>query len=103
MPMTSSPDSVVSEYKLTPKLTFFLAMTAGLAIASIYYCQPLLGLLKSELHAGSRDVGYILTLPQLGYALDIFLLIPLGDCYDRSKLIPTKGLMLKVALIITSL
>ncbi len=103
MSMTSSAPVAIYEQKLTPKLTFLLAMTAGLAVASLYYCQPLLGLLKSELHAGSREVGYIPTLTQLGYALGMFLLTPLGDCYDRRKLITIKGLMLMMALVITSL
>ena len=103
MSMTSSAPVAIYEQRLTPKLTFLLAMTAGLAVASLYYCQPLLGLLKSELHAGSREVGYIPTLTQLGYALGMFLLTPLGDCYDRRKLITIKGLMLMMALVITSL
>eukprot|EP00906_Rhabdomonas_costata_P011649 RCo016598 len=94
---------VVRERKLTPALTFMLAMISGLAVASLYYCQPLLGLLMSEFHVGSQEVGYIPTFTQLGYALGIFLLIPLGDCYDRRKLITLKGLLLMCALAITAL
>lgn len=80
-------------------LVFLLATAAGLGVASIYYSQPLLGLLTAELHATTAQAGLVPTLTQLGYALGILLLAPLGDRLDRGSLIAAKALVLAVALL----
>ncbi|WP_395701950.1 MFS transporter [Aquabacterium sp.] len=75
-----------------------LATGAGLAVASIYYSQPLLGVLASDLPQGAGQVGLVPTLTQLGYALGILLLSPLGDRFDRRRLIAAKSALLALAL-----
>ncbi|MBH9702994.1 MFS transporter, partial [Burkholderia cepacia] len=59
-------------------LVLLLAMGAGLAVASLYYNQPMLGILGADLHASASQLGWIPTLTQLGYAFGILLLAPLG-------------------------
>ena len=76
---------------LSPALTLLLATATGLAVASIYYVQPLLGLLASEFGVGSATVGLLPTLTQLGYGAAILLLSPLGDRFDRRRIIVTKA------------
>jgi len=80
-------------------LVLLLATGAGLAVASIYYCQPLLGLLGESLHASTTLAGLVPTLTQLGYALGILLLAPMGDRHDRRNLIVLKAAGLAVALL----
>ena len=80
-------------------LVLLLAAAAGLAVASIYYSQPLLGLLGANLHASTAQVGLVPTLTQLGYALGILLLAPLGDRRDRRSLITAKAMLLATALL----
>jgi predicted MFS family arabinose efflux permease len=80
-------------------LVLLLATAAGLAVASIYYSQPLLGLLGANLHASTAQVGWVPTLTQLGYALGILLLAPLGDRRDRRSLIALKAMVLAAALL----
>jgi predicted MFS family arabinose efflux permease len=80
-------------------LVRLLALAAGFAVASIYYSQPLLGLLGAGLHASTAQVGLVPTLTQLGYALGILLLAPLGDRRDRRSLIALKAVVLAVALL----
>ena len=80
-------------------LVLLLATAAGLAVASIYYSQPLLGLLATNLHASTAQVGLVPTLTQLGYALGILLLAPLGDRHDRRSLIALKAIVLAAALL----
>jgi predicted MFS family arabinose efflux permease len=83
---------------LSPALTLLLATATGLAVASIYYVQPLLGLLSDQFGVGSAAIGLLPTLTQLGYAAAILLLSPLGDRYDRRRIIAIKAAALVAAL-----
>ena len=79
-----------------------LATGAGLAAATIYYSQPLLGVLGSEFHASAAAIGLVPTLTQLGYALGLLLLAPLGDRFDRRRIILGKSAVLSLALLLAA-
>ena len=98
--MSSSP----SAYKqpLTPGLLLLLACGAGLAAAALYYSQPMLGVLGSELQASPGRIGLVPTLTQLGYALGLLLLAPLGDRFDRRRIILGKCTVLCLALLLAA-
>ncbi|OJH83411.1 MFS transporter [Serratia marcescens] len=81
-------------------VVFLLAAGAGLSVASIYYSQPMLGMMGADFHAGVADAGMVPTLTQLGYALGILLLAPLGDRYDRRRIILIKGALLTLTLLL---
>jgi len=87
---------------LSPSLVLLLASGAGLAVASLYYSQPMLGVLGADLGASNRAVGFVPTLTQLGYALGILLLAPLGDRYDRRRIILAKAAVLTAALLLAA-
>jgi len=89
--------------RLTTSLVGLLAAGAGLSVASIYYSQPMLGLLGQDLGAGEGTVGLVPTLTQLGYAAGILLLAPLGDRYDRRRIIVGKSAVLALALLLSGL
>lgn len=74
---TSSPTESI-EQSLSGRTVLMLATGAGLSVASIYYSQPLLGVMGSDLHASVGAVGMVPTLTQIGYALGILLLAPWG-------------------------
>lgn len=80
-----------------------MATGAGLSVASLYYSQPLLGDLASQLGTSDDMIGLIPMLTQLGYAAGILLLIPLGDRYDRRNIILLKTALLVLALLATTL
>jgi len=81
-------------------LVLLLATGAGLAVASLYYAQPLLGTLGADMGASAREIGLVPTLTQAGYALGIFFLAPLGDRIDRRRLILAKTAALVLALLL---
>nr|WP_237712961.1 MFS transporter [Serratia sp. M24T3] len=85
---------------LPGKMVFTLAAGAGLSVASIYYCQPMLSIMGPSLNATLTETGMVPTLTQIGYALGILLLVPLGDRFDRRRIILLKSLLLAVALLI---
>ncbi|MBE9034178.1 MFS transporter [aff. Roholtiella sp. LEGE 12411] len=66
-----------------------MAITAGIAVANLYYNQPLLAEMGRSFHASAQQVGFIPMLTQIGYALGILLFVPLGDLLERRKLIAT--------------
>jgi predicted MFS family arabinose efflux permease len=75
-----------------------LAFGAGLVVASLYYNQPMLALLASDLHATPARIGLIPTMTQLGYAVGIVGFAPLGDRLERRRVILAKCLCIVAAL-----
>ena len=98
--LTSAPAAEASG--LSRRSQFLLASGAGLSVASIYYSQPMLGIMGGSFHASIADTGLVPTLTQLGYALGILFLTPLGDRYDRRHIILLKGLLLTLTLLLCS-
>jgi len=88
------------EYTLPRSLISLMASGTGFAVASLYYAQPILSLLAVDLHTSDRTVGMIPTMTQLGYALGILLLSPLGDRHDRRQIILTKTVLLALSLVV---
>ena len=66
-----------------------LASSAGLGAANLYYAQPLAARMAGDLHAEAKDVGAALVATQVGYALGMLLLVPLGDGRERRRVIVT--------------
>ena len=90
--------SITSKHGLRPNslLVFIMAITAGISVANIYYAQPLLHTLARDFHVSNGAAGTIITMTQLGYALGLVLLVPLGDLLERRRLI-TRVLLVAVA------
>ena len=75
------------------------AATAGFTVASTYYFQPLFPVVGASLHIPASSASWISTVLQLGYALGLFLVVPLGDYFDRRRLVPLLMVLSAVGLV----
>ncbi len=64
-------------------LTWMLVIIAGISVANLYYSQPLLNMIREDLHITEFQVNLVPVVTQIGYALGLLLIIPLGDLYSR--------------------
>ena len=92
-----------SRDSLRGSLVLIMAITSGAAAANLYYNQPLLALLQKSFHASAHVTGLIPMLTQIGYAVGIFLLVPLGDLMEKRRLILTMLVLTAVALGVTAM
>ncbi|XVQ89889.1 MFS transporter [Microbispora siamensis] len=82
------------------RLLWLLTVSYGVTIANLYYCQPLLPLMARSYGVASA-VGYLPAVGQLGYALALVLVVPLGDIFRRRPLICLLLVVEVVALVVT--
>ena len=79
------------EYDKNVEMTKFLAVLfavcSGLAIGNLYWAQPLLVQIMTGFGLPQASGGLLITATQIGYALGILFLVPLGDYVERKKLI----------------
>jgi predicted MFS family arabinose efflux permease len=64
-----------------------MAVIAGAVITNLYCIQPILPLIAAEMHVGLTAVDLVAGAALLGFAAGLGLLLPLGDRYDRRKLV----------------
>lgn len=86
-----------------PFVLVLLAMGAGLSAATLYYNQPMLGLLAQAFETTEGGVGLVPMATQAGYAIGILGFAPLGDRFERSRVIAIKGAVLVAALALAGL
>ncbi|MEY0056705.1 MFS transporter [Providencia rettgeri] len=89
--------------ELTTGLTILMAIATGLVVASNYYAQPLLDTIAGQFNLTTNMAGFIVTAAQLGYAAGLLFLVPLGDLFERKRLILTMTFLSALGLLITAL
>ncbi len=70
-------------------LILLFAVATGQAVASNYLAQPLLDTIRDRYGVTAAVAGLIVTTAQIGYAAGLILLLPLGDLFERRRLIVT--------------
>ena len=72
---------------LSRKTLLLMSFAVGATVANLYYNQPLLEQIRESFGASVQQVGLIPSLTQIGYAIGMLFLVPLGDMMDRRKLV----------------
>ncbi|WJW93658.1 MFS transporter [Enterobacter pseudoroggenkampii] len=99
MSVTSAPLSA----DMPRSIVWLFATASGLSVANVYYAQPLLDALANDFGISHAAVGGVVTATQIGCALALLLVVPLGDKVDRRGLMAIQLIALVVALISVSL
>lgn len=92
-------DDVIG-HGLSPPMALLFALTCGLSVANIYFAQPLLDAMAQDLDIAPAAIGMVVTFTQIGYALGLILIVPLGDLRDRRRLIAGQIALSAVGLVI---
>ncbi|GAA5233542.1 MFS transporter [Verticiella sediminum] len=84
---------------LPRSLVWLFATASGLSVANVYFAQPLLDALARDFGISHAAIGGVVTATQIGCALALLLLVPLGDRMDRRHLMAVQLLALVAALV----
>lgn len=88
---------------LPASILWTLAIVAGISVANLYYNQPLLGMIRDELRESEFKTNLISMVSQVGYAIGLLFIVPLGDLYQRKHIIITNFSILVVSLLAIAL
>jgi predicted MFS family arabinose efflux permease len=84
-PKTEPPiDSATPEIS---SVLWIMAFTAGAGISNVFYVQSMVDVIGTSLAMSPADLGLVPASTIGGYALGLFFLVPLGDRFDRRRLI----------------
>ncbi|RNI26317.1 MFS transporter [Rufibacter latericius] len=64
-----------------------MTIATGMVVANLYYNQPLLGRIAATFQVSEAKAGSLAMLTQIGYAVGMLFIIPLGDMLRRKRLI----------------
>jgi len=68
-------------------MVLLLATACGVIVANIYYAQPLIGIIGPAVGLGPHSASLIVSLTQIGYAIGLLVLVPLGDLVENRRLV----------------
>lgn len=102
--ITPKTDSAVDS--ATPDISsvlWIMAFTAGAGISNVFYVQSMVDVIGSSLGMRPADLGLVPASTIGGYALGLFFLVPLGDRFDRKRIILCQlGLVVAALLVMAS-
>ncbi|MDD9654289.1 MFS transporter [Klebsiella pasteurii] len=98
-----SPSLIDPETVMPRSLVWLFALASGLSVANVYYAQPLLDALARDFAISDAAIGGVIAATQIGCAMALLLLVPLGDRVNRRRLIATQVFLLIAALTAVSL
>ena len=84
---------------LPAHILWTLAIVAGVSVANLYYNQSLLNIMRHELEVSEFKTNLIAMITQIGYALGLLFIVPLGDLYRRKNIILTNFFLLIFSLL----
>lgn len=93
----------MKQVPLSNQVLYLLSISAGLVVANLYYNQPLLHQISVSFNVSEQEVSNVALFTQLGYALGLLFIIPLGDKVSNKKILRLDFLIMVIALTIAGL
>lgn len=85
---SSSTDGLATRSSgLSSGLTLIFAVAVGIVVSSLYASQPIVAPVGASLGLSSSASGLVTTLTLIGYAVGLFMLVPLADISENRRLI----------------
>lgn len=78
---------------MTRGMVMLFAFCCGAIVANIYYTQPIIELIAPDIGLTPALASLIVSLTQIGYALGLFFLVPLGDLLENRRLMIATNLV----------
>ncbi|KVG89209.1 hypothetical protein WJ36_26335 [Burkholderia ubonensis] len=94
-----APDADAAGNRLSTARVALLAACCAASVANVYYAQPLLDSIARDFAIPHAEVGGVITATQLGCALALLLVVPLGDLLNRTRLLAVQLALLTAACI----
>jgi predicted MFS family arabinose efflux permease len=102
-PHPRAPASAASAPPGLPRrMAVLLAVACGAAVANNYYAQPLLHTIGTSFGVPGSTAGLLVTAGQVGYAAGLAFLVPLGDVWERRRLITRMMVLTSAALCVAA-
>ncbi|MGQ7845130.1 MFS transporter [Granulosicoccus sp. 3-233] len=105
MSIADTPDNTDSDMTdsthtnpLSASMVLLMATAISATAANMFYNQPLLPSMGESFGLSEGTMGLIPSATQLGYAISILLISPLGDSMSRRNLISSLSILLTLAL-----
>jgi predicted MFS family arabinose efflux permease len=90
--------SAPHDVEISRSMVLLLAASCGLIVANLYYAQTLAGPISAATGLSVDAAGLVVTLTQVGYALGLLFIVPLGDLLENRRLIVCSLIFTAVAL-----
>jgi len=103
VPKDRPASSEIVESHISFALTLAMAVACGVTVANIYYNQPMLAIIEADFPDHVAAASMVPTVTQLGFAVGLLLLLPLGDRMERRTLVLVQTVGLALSLIAASL
>ncbi|MFB9864705.1 MFS transporter [Rufibacter immobilis] len=101
--MTTPSLSSSAQPELTKLNLWVMTIATGMVVANLYYNQPLLGRIAATFGVTEASAGSLAMLTQIGYAVGMLFIIPLGDMLRRKRLIMVDFAAIIIALLLAAL
>ncbi|ALI99834.1 MFS transporter [Rufibacter tibetensis] len=98
----TTPISSPAHPELTKLNLWVMTIATGMVVANLYYNQPLLGRISETFGVTEASAGSLAMLTQIGYAVGMLFIIPLGDMLRRKRLIMVDFAAIIIALLLAA-
>jgi predicted MFS family arabinose efflux permease len=79
-------------------VVLLFGVACGLSVANVYFAHSLLDAMARAFAIAPGSIGFVVTVTQIGYAVGLVFIVPLGDLMDRRRLIVGQAILSALAL-----